>query len=551
MFCLFWGCELGFRYRKSKSFGPVRITASKRGVSASVGAGPFRVTKSTTGRTTSTVRIPGTGVSYVTTGSNRRPARNPVARASQRARRQVVHQIISDEAWRGLLAADETAVASKFQRDFVRAAVARATGKRPSLMHLTLGQAARVLECVGQNPAKLTVGGRGVPGLEKAGTVAQWTLFGLLVLVVTVSSPVGFLLAAGIVGLMFLVRKRRRGRQAWEDANWAGSPVSAVQGIAVPDARIEAPANHAAPQQVAFEGQTPISPVTRPAYSSQPLYRVSLGRSEWPNVEVVGEHAYSQAIKATLRAGNAPVAAGSDSEAEGVQVELVAEPDNPYDRNAISVRWRNQVLGYLSREDAVRYAQPVRRIIASGLTTAASARIWAYDGGDRLQARVTVALPEPELIAPLNEPAAGVTTLVPWGSAIQVLKEEDHFDLLFNHVPPEGVGLLLVSLHKAIRTLRNGAERPFVEVRLNGERVGELSNITSAHLLPLLEHTETIGETALAYAKITGSALAAQLVLHAAKATEISNDWLSEGPHPAPKLLPWAARYEVPPAYAT
>jgi hypothetical protein len=117
-------------------------------------------------------------------------------------------------------------------------------------------------------------------------------------------------------------------------------------------------------------------------------------------------------------------------------------------------------------------------------------------------------------------------------------------------VPPEGSGLLLVSLHKAIRTLRNGVERPFVEVRLDGERVGELSNITSAHLLPLLEHTETIGETAIAYAKITGSSLAAQLVLHAAKATEINNDWLSNGPHGAPKLLPWTTGYDVPPAYS-
>ena len=31
-------------------------------------------------------------------------------------------------------------------------------------------------------------------------------------------SPAGFLLAAGIVGLMLLTRKRRRDRQAWEDA---------------------------------------------------------------------------------------------------------------------------------------------------------------------------------------------------------------------------------------------------------------------------------------------------------------------------------------------
>jgi hypothetical protein len=540
---------LGFRYRKSKSFGPVRITASKRGVSASIGAGPFRVTKSTTGRTTSTVRIPGTGVSHVTTDSGRRSTRRPAARASQSTRPQVAHQIISDETWRELLATDETAAASKFQRNFVRAAVARATGKRPSLMHLTLGQAARVLECVGQSPAKLNAGGRGVPGIERAGTFAQWTMFGVLVLIVTVSSPAGFLLAAGIVGLMFLLRKRRRDRQAWEDATWAGSP-SAVQGIAVHDVQIGAPANHAAPKRVSFEGQAPISPVTGPVSSRGPVYHVSLGRSEWPNVEVVGEHAYGHAIKAALRASKAPTVVGDDSEVDGVQVELVAEPDNPYDANAISVRWRNQVLGYLSREDAIRYAQPIRRIIASGFTAATTARVWAYDAGNRLQARVTVALPEPGLIAPLNEAPAGVTTLVPWGTAIQVLKEENHFDVLFNHVPPEGTGLLLVSLHKAIRTLRNGVERPFVEVRLEGERVGELSNVTSAHLLPLLEHTETIGETALAYAKISGSALAAQLVLHAARATEISNDWLSDGPHPAPKLLPWATGYDAPPAYA-
>lgn len=277
---------------------------------------------------------------------------------------------------------------------------------------------------------------------------------------------------------------------------------------------------------------------------------MSLGRPEWPNVEVVGEHAYGPAIKAALRANKAPIASGRDAEVEGIPVDLVPEPDNPYDSNAISVRWRNRVLGYLSREDALRYRQPAQRIAASGFRAATTTRIWAYDTGDRLQARVTVALPEPELIAPLNEPPTGVTTLVPWGSAIQVLKEEDHFDILFNHVPPEGVGLLLVSLHKSIRTLKNGAERPFVEVRLDGDRVGELSSTTSAHLLPLLEHTEAVGETALAYAKITGSALAAQLVLHAAKAIEISNDWLAAGPHPAPKLLPWAPGYDVPHAYA-
>lgn len=526
----------------------MRITASKRGVSASVGAGPFRVTKSASGRTTSTVRIPGAGVSYVSSSSSGRSKRRPADQGSSPARGPVARQVITNETWQQLLAPDSTAAASKFQRDFVRAAVARSTGVRPSLMHLTFGQAGNVLRHVGEDPAKLTAGGRGMAGFEKAGGVAQWTLLGALLLTLTLSSPPGILLAAGIVGLMFLMQKRRRNRQAWEDTAWSVD-FHAPAATPVPGAGAEGSARSVQRSQVTAKEAEPIGRVDRTTPSTRESYRVSLGRSEWPNVEVVGEHAYGSGIKAALRAGGALTSRRNEGEVEGLQVELVAEPDNPYDSNAISVRWRSRVLGYLSREDAVRYTEPVTRIIASGFAVATTARVWAYDEGERLRARVTLALPEPGLIAPLNEAPEGMITVIPWGSAIQVLKEENHFDILCSHVPSDGVGLLLVSLHKEIHTLKNGTERPFVEVRLDGKRVGELSNVTSAHLLPLIEHTEAVGETALAYAKITGSALAAQLVLHAAKATEIGNDWLSDGPHPAPKLLPRGARYEVPPAY--
>ncbi len=51
-------------FRKSKKVGPLRVTASKRGLSVSGGAGGLRATRSTTGRRTSTVRIPGTGISW-------------------------------------------------------------------------------------------------------------------------------------------------------------------------------------------------------------------------------------------------------------------------------------------------------------------------------------------------------------------------------------------------------------------------------------------------------------------------------------------------------
>ncbi|KAB1504322.1 DUF4236 domain-containing protein [Corynebacterium sp. 320] len=52
---------MGFGYRKTKKIGPFRFTASKSGVSSSVGVGPFRITRNARGKisTSSRTGIPG------------------------------------------------------------------------------------------------------------------------------------------------------------------------------------------------------------------------------------------------------------------------------------------------------------------------------------------------------------------------------------------------------------------------------------------------------------------------------------------------------------
>lgn len=50
------------RYRRSKKMGPFRITMSSRGISTSVGAGPFRITKGADGKVRRTIRVLGTGI---------------------------------------------------------------------------------------------------------------------------------------------------------------------------------------------------------------------------------------------------------------------------------------------------------------------------------------------------------------------------------------------------------------------------------------------------------------------------------------------------------
>ena len=58
------GIVMGFRFRKSVNLGGVRFTASKSGISTSIGGKGFRVTKHANGKVSSTASIPGTGISY-------------------------------------------------------------------------------------------------------------------------------------------------------------------------------------------------------------------------------------------------------------------------------------------------------------------------------------------------------------------------------------------------------------------------------------------------------------------------------------------------------
>ena len=56
---------MGLRFRKSINIGPLRINISKSGIGFSLGVKGFRVGRSAKGKTTATVSLPGTGLSYV------------------------------------------------------------------------------------------------------------------------------------------------------------------------------------------------------------------------------------------------------------------------------------------------------------------------------------------------------------------------------------------------------------------------------------------------------------------------------------------------------
>ncbi len=76
-------------------------------------------------------------------------------------------------------------------------------------------------------------------------------------------------------------------------------------------------------------------------------------------IDVVGESHYQPAIRAAC--GWVP---GTETHFE-CMAELVPEPTNPHDSNAIMVRIEGRQVGYLSRKDAVRLGPSIAEMTAA------------------------------------------------------------------------------------------------------------------------------------------------------------------------------------------
>ncbi|MCX7491513.1 hypothetical protein OS127_03085 [Corynebacterium sp. P6129] len=231
------------------------------------------------------------------------------------------------------------------------------------------------------------------------------------------------------------------------------------------------------------------------------------------------------------------------------EADLVAEPDNPYSKSghAISVRYDDRVIGYIPSEDK-KIFPAVARLAASGYDARVLARMWK--SGTSEYAIISLALGDPAIAIPLNDPPTEGWALLPEGKTIQVTKEEHHFDVLQDFVPASGRGLLLVTLHEIETGVRS--KRKIVEVRLEGERIGELSPVSSAKLLPAVQHLDALGLTTVCRAVITGSALAAEMVLKVATAAYLDDSILDPEISPLPRLTGYEEdpdNYDLPDRY--
>ena len=229
--------------------------------------------------------------------------------------------------------------------------------------------------------------------------------------------------------------------------------------------------------------------------------------------------------------------------------ELVPEPDNRHDEWAIAVQADGTTVGYLPRDSARDWAQPVRRIVASGFTPITAGRVWAYEADDwgnidrrgnpvrEVRSTVQLKLGDLQTSLPFNDPPTTPYTMLPRSAIVQVTKEDEHVDTLVKFVPPSGYGLVFATLHE-VTTISGKTTKSTVEVRIDDERVGQLTPQMSQRFLPMIRHLADRHLLPACWADITGSAVAAEVRIDAIKANEADDDILNGPAVTIPPLVP-------------
>ncbi|MFD6176002.1 MULTISPECIES: HIRAN domain-containing protein [unclassified Isoptericola] len=303
--------------------------------------------------------------------------------------------------------------------------------------------------------------------------------------------------------VLFWLANRSSRRRKQEQNKSSGPAPGPAPAPAAPDAPQSAP--------------TPVA-----AQGTVTLRTFELWGSRRPDFEVVGEAYRRDAFRKIYKKRS--LAPGQEFYGEAV---LIPERGNVHDANAVRVDVDDVAVGYLPREDAARYRPILDDLFERGRVAVTPVRVWATNADGTWRARVTIALGDPGEIVPVNEPPGGdVVEIPPNSRTVQVTGEEQHADVLAPYARGERTSVW-VSLHGIDKPGSRSGQR-VVEVRIDGQRCGALSPVTSSDLLPVIDRLEASGKLAVAHASVRGNSLKADVCFDVMKAGDLTEDWIAD-----------------------
>ncbi len=246
-------------------------------------------------------------------------------------------------------------------------------------------------------------------------------------------------------------------------------------------------------QQVSDAGAKALANLTGGARGPQSEFDVGPNWSIFPGtlmsggtVQVVGESYRQDAIERV-----AGPRTSSGASISHVTAQLVREPKNKHDRNAVAVLVGGEHCGYIAKEQAPTFGPVVDELKAMGRPATCQADVtggWDQGGDDVGSYGLVLNIAYPPRLRTSRDPVFGSS------AQLNLVGEEDHQEFLRSR-------LGRAKKHDFAASLAIG-EAGDVEASYGREPVGKLTKRMAERYLPVLEHVQRAGWPLVCVARI-------------------------------------------------
>ena len=260
--------------------------------------------------------------------------------------------------------------------------------------------------------------------------------------------------------------------------------------------------------------QRPVPPGTKWSMPAEGTFTLLESSGSFA-VGLAGESHYFDAIYA---------AAGRRTGEYFAIAEIIREPDNKFDANAVRVEINGRTVGYIPREEAPSFHALLNYGTSINKRVFASCRVWVSDD-EESYGSVSLDIDDPNSALPPVNAAEVPSSAIIWpiGNILQVSEESKNIEnvkVIFEKLRDAHSPTVLFEL--AVDTTK--PEKPEIHVLFNGLKVGELSPASGKKFLSAAEKLSAMGKKLFVKGEVRGNSLAVEIRI-SAKSPEL----LSEG----------------------
>lgn len=195
--------------------------------------------------------------------------------------------------------------------------------------------------------------------------------------------------------------------------------------------------------------------------------------------------------------------------------EIIREPENKFDSNAVRAEINGHTVGYIPREEATSFHALLSYGKSLNKRIFASCRIWVSDE-EESYGSVTLDIDDPNsLLPPINIAEVPTSAIIwPMGNTLQVSEESKNIEnvkIIFEKL--RGALSTTILFELVVDTAK--PEKPEVHVLFNGLKVGELSPASGKKFLPAVEKVIATSKNFFVKGELIGNSLAAEIRISA------------------------------------